>query len=153
MPVVTTREATLDDLPLLLRFEKGIVDAERPFDPTLKKGPNHYYDLPAMIAADHICLLIAEEAGEPVGCGYARIENSKPYLQHLQHAYLGFMYVEPQHRGKGINRTVIEALTQWSLSRGIRELRLDVYHQNNPAITAYEKVGFVKHMIEMRKGI
>ena len=96
---------------------------------------------------------VAELNGEIVGSGYARIEEAKHYLQHEQHSYLGFMYVEPQHRGKGINKIIIDALTKWSLSQNITELRLEVYYNNISAITAYEKVGFAKHMIEMRKGL
>jgi GNAT superfamily N-acetyltransferase len=104
-----------------------------------------------MIAAPHIKLLIAEVDGRLVGSGYARIEDSKPYLQHGQHAYLGFMYVAPDFRGKGINQAIINALEKWVVKQGIKELQLEVYHENAIAIKAYEKVGFPRHMIEMRK--
>jgi GNAT superfamily N-acetyltransferase len=106
-----------------------------------------------MITASHIELLVAETDGQLVGCGYARIEASKPYLQHRQHAYLGFMYVVPAHRGKGINGFIIEALERWTVAQGITELRLEVYFENEPAIKAYQKTGFSKHMIEMRKPV
>lgn len=153
MENIITRKATLNDLETLRRFEQGVISAERPFDPTLKKGHINYYDLEYMIDAPHIELIVAELNGELVGSGYARIEDAKHYLQHDQHSYLGFMYVEPQHRGKGINKIIIDALKKWSLSQNITELRLDVYHDNSPAIKAYEKVGFRKHMIEMRMGL
>jgi ribosomal protein S18 acetylase RimI-like enzyme len=32
-------------------------------------------------------------------------------------------------------------------------MRLDVYENNIAAIKAYEKAGFTKHMVEMRRGI
>jgi hypothetical protein len=32
-------------------------------------------------------------------------------------------------------------------------MRLDVYYGNTDAIKAYEKAGFVKHMVEMRVGL
>jgi GNAT superfamily N-acetyltransferase len=147
------RKATPNDLETLLRFEQGVITAERHFDPTLKGEPTHYYNLQEMISAPHIELLVAVVNGELVGSGYARIESSKPYLQHSKHAYLGFMYVEPAHRGKGINALIIQALESWILSKGLIEVRLDVYHQNESAIKAYEKSGFSKHMIEMRKSL
>ena len=106
-----------------------------------------------MIRAEHIELLVAVSGDELIGSGYARIEKSKHYLRHSHHAYLGFMYVVPAWRGKGVNSLIIGALKDWSLAQGITELRLDVYVNNAPAITAYEKVGFSKHMIEMRMGI
>ena len=122
-------------------------------DSTIKKEHTRYYDLEHMIHADHIRLLVAELNNEPIGCGYARIEDAKHYLQHAQHAYLGFMYVTPQHQGKGVNKLIMDALFKWSALKNINEIRLDVYYQNDAAIKAYEKVGFVKHMIEMRLGL
>jgi GNAT superfamily N-acetyltransferase len=153
MQNITTRKATLADMDTLQQFEQGVIAAERPFDPTLKEGHINYYDLNELITAPHIQLVVAELDGELIGSGYARIENSKIYLRHQQHAYLGFMYVLPQHRGKGVNKIVINALKEWARSRRITELRLEVYYKNAPAIKAYEKVGFISHMIQMRQGL
>ncbi len=153
MQEITIRKASINDLETLLQFEQGVINAERPFDSTLKTEPTHYYDLKEMISATHIELLVAESGDEIIGSGYARIENAKPYLKHQQHAYLGFMYVKPENRGKGVNQKIIKALKQWSISQNITEMRLDVYQNNLAAITAYEKVGFAKHMIHMRMGL
>ena len=147
------RKAVPDDLDTLLSFEQGIIYTERPFDPTLRDGPIHYYDLKAMMHDDNIALLVAEYEGEIIGSGYARLEESKPYLKHHRHAYLGFMYVHPGYRGKGVNAQIVEALRDWARERQITELRLDVYCENSPAISAYEKVGFKKHMMEMRMAV
>ena len=153
MEKVTTRKATLNDLPILLDFEKGIIQTERPFDVTLKDGDINYYDLEKMITATDVEVVVAESAGEIIGSGYARIESSKIYLKHQKYAYLGFMYVKPGHRGTGVNKKVIEALKQWSLMQNITELRLEVYHDNQPAVKAYERAGFDKLLIEMRMGL
>jgi len=150
MEIITTRTATIADLDILLGFEQGVIQSERPFDPTLKDGHINYYDIAAMIQAPHIEVVVAESGSEIIGSGYGRIEDSKIYLRHPKHAYLGFMYVKPEYRGKGVNKKVIDALQQWAIEKGISEFRLDVYHGNLPAIAAYEKVGFNKLMIEMR---
>ena len=39
------RIATLKDLTVLLRFEQGVIEAERPFDPTIKECEIPYYDI------------------------------------------------------------------------------------------------------------
>ena len=150
MEQITTRTATLADLDVLLKFEQGIIRTERPFDPTLKDGHINYYDIAAMIGASHVEVVVAELESEIIGSGYVRIEDSKVYLKHPQHAYLGFMYVKPEYRGKGVNKKVVDALKDWATKRGITEFRLDVYSENSPAIKAYEKIGFKKHLIEMR---
>ncbi len=153
MEELIIRKATLHDLDTLLAFEQGVIYTERPFDSTLKTGPLHYYDIEKMIAAPDVELVVAVLHNEVVGSGYARIENAKPYLQHMQHAYLGFMYVVPKHRGKGINKMIIDALASWAASENITELRLDVYQNNESAIKAYERSGFTKHMVAMRMGL
>lgn len=153
MENIIIRKASINDLEKLLLFEQGVIKAERPFDRTLKEGEINYYDIAEMITAHHIELLVAEADNEIIGSGYARIENAKPYLRHQTHSYLGFMYVSPGHRGMEINKKIIDALKEWSLSKNVTELRLDVYHDNLPAIKAYEKAGFKKHMIQMRMNL
>ncbi len=153
MEDIIVRKATRDDLEILYKFEQGVIAAERPFDVTLKEGDIHYYDLKNMIDAAHIELVVAQDNARVIGSGYARIEDAKHYLQHPRHAYLGFMYVLPEYRGKGVNKKIIEALKNWSISKNIMEMRLDVYFPNVAAIQAYEKAGFTRHMIEMRMGL
>jgi ribosomal protein S18 acetylase RimI-like enzyme len=150
MELITVRAATLDDLDTLLGFEKGIIDTERPFDPTLKDGEIHYYDIAQMIRSPNIKVMVAESGSEIIGSGYGRIEDPKPYLKHQKHCFMGFMYVAPNHRGKGVNQKIIEALQEWSIAQGVTEFRLEVYNDNLSAIKAYEKIGFSKLMIYMR---
>ncbi|MDN3583879.1 GNAT family N-acetyltransferase [Mucilaginibacter flavus] len=148
------RQATIRDLPTLLQFEQGVINAERPFDPTLIPGHINYYDLEMFITSPDVELLVAELDGELVGSGYARIKQSeKVYFNFERFAYLGFMFVSPQHRGKGINKLIIDKLKEWTKEQGLQELRLQVYADNEGAVRAYEKVGFNKHMIEMRMGV
>ena len=97
--------------------------------------------------------MVAETGGKVVGSGYARIEASRHYLKHQQHAYLGFMYVEPAYRGRSINKAILKALEKWAAEQGMTELRLDVYELNEPAIKAYKKAGFSKLMVQMRKPV
>jgi GNAT superfamily N-acetyltransferase len=153
MEKIKIRPANIDDLETLFEFEQGVIEAERPFDPTLKPGHIYYYDLHEMINADYVQLLVAEVDCKIVGSGYARIEKSKLFYQHANYGYLGFMYVRPEYRGKGINRKIIDALKKWLLSKNINELRLEVYYDNLPAINAYKKIGFSNYIIEMRLGL
>jgi ribosomal protein S18 acetylase RimI-like enzyme len=145
------RKATIEDLPVLLQFEQGIITTERPFDSTLKPDPISYYDLEAFIASAEVQVLVAEIDGDIAGGGYARIKrNPDTYYDFEKYAYLGFMYVLPAHRGKGINQAIIEELKKWVAEQGLVEIRLEVYNDNTGAIKAYEKAGFEKRMIEMR---
>lgn len=150
-PIV--RKATLEDLPILLEFEQGVILAERPFDPTIKDGDITYYDIPDLITNPNSDVFVVEINKHIVASGYAKIKPDRHYLKHEHQGYLGFMYVSNQHRGKQLNKLIIDALFNWCKSRNIFEIRLDVYQDNIPAIKAYEKVGFKKHMINMRLDI
>ncbi len=150
---VIVRTAESADLEKLLEFEQGVIDTERLLDVTLKRGSIRYYDMAAMLAAPHIRVVVAELDGELIGSGYARIEDSKPYLTHDRHSYMGFMFTVPEHRGKGVNQKIIESLEQWSRSQGVTEMRLEVYVENSSAIRAYEKIGYSASILKMRKSL
>lgn len=148
--MITIRQAEMKDLPVLYSFEQGVISAERPFDPFIKEGHITYYEITNLIQSDQSEIVVAETDGKIIGAGYAQIRKSKDYWKDPQFLYLGFMYVDPAFRGKGINQKIIDHLKHWAKSREIYELRLEVYEENKAAISAYQKTGFKKHLIEMR---
>lgn len=151
--MLTTRSATPADLPVLLQFEQGIITAERPFDPTLKPDPISYYDVGAMILDPNVEVVVACDGDLIVGSGYAKEKPSDHYVDPPTHCFLGFMFVRPEYRGRGVNGLVTEALLAWARSRGHTEVQLRVYDDNEGAIRAYEKKGFRKYMVTMRREV
>jgi len=149
----TIRKATLSDVSILLEFEQGLINAERPMDITIKDGNISYYDVREFIKNDDSELYVVEIEKNIVASGYAKIKQDRAYLKHEKQAYLGFMFVPTMHRGNGYNKLILKALLKWCKDRKVFEIRLDVYDVNNSAIKAYEKVGFKKHMVNMRLDI
>ncbi|WP_336515490.1 GNAT family N-acetyltransferase [Pollutibacter soli] len=147
---MTIRAAVNSDLSRLLEFEQGIVATERPFDPTLKPGEIHYYDLGELIKSPDSMVAVAELNGELIGSGYAKIKIADDFLQHKEFAYLGCMYVEPEHRGKGVIQAITDYLFDWVRQRGLSEVRLDVYAENKTAVNSYTRMGFTPNLLEMR---
>ena len=148
--MITIRKATIEDLSILYEFEQGVLKAERPMDKTLKISKTYYYDIPNLISELNVELVIAEINGVIVGCGYARIKQARDCFQFDQFSYLGFMFTKEEYRGKGVNKMIMNYLYDWSLSRGVYEVRLEVYPTNNAAIKAYEKSGMTCSMQTMR---
>lgn len=144
------RDATINDLPVLLDFEQELIKAERPFDVTIKEDPVSYYDIKQMILDENAKVTVAESEGKIIASGYAIPKKARHYLNHDYYAYLGFMFTHPKFRGKGVNAKIVEELKLWAKSEGFMEVRLTVYGDNIPAIKAYEKVGFKNHIVEMR---
>lgn len=153
MTVVTTREARKEDLETLLEFEQGVIEAERPFDSSLKEGKISYYNLKEMIFAENVHLIVAIIEDEIVGSGYLKIEKSRSYRKNELNGYIGFMYVNPNFRGKRISSVILESLKDWAKKQELKELRLDVYKENLGAIKSYERFGFKKSLINMKMDI
>ncbi len=150
---ITIREAKIDDLNTLRLFEQAIIQYERPFAPNLKDDPIQYYDLTNLIERKDAYLIVATIEEEIIASGYALIQDSKPYKKPEKYAYLGFMYVVPEFRGKGINGKVIDNLIDWAKKRDLKEIQLDVYAENEIAINAYKKRKFKPNLLKMRLNI
>ncbi|CAM1345373.1 GNAT family N-acetyltransferase [Tenacibaculum amylolyticum] len=150
---IIIRKATIEDLPTLLEFEQGVIEAERPLDEFLKEGDINYYNIKKLITAETTNLLVAVHNDELVGSGYLRIDEAQPYHKNPKHGYVGFMYVKPAFRGQRISNKILEALKEWAKSQGLKEIRLDVYSDNIPALKSYERFGFGKSLVNMRMNI
>lgn len=150
---ISIRSARVSDLPVLMEFEQGIITAERPYDHTLRPDPISYYDIGAMIESDDAEVAVAEVGGRLVGSGYVIRKQSRHYVQPSEHAFIGFLYVDPEFRGQGINKQVLDHLFDWARHHDLPEVHLTVYPDNAPAIRAYEKVGFAPYILEMRRNL
>lgn len=154
MKNISIRKALAEDKSALLTLEQKVVEAERPYNSTIKSEDARYYDLDRLIAEDSSYLIVAENTDtlspEIIATGYAQIRESKKSLKHTKHSYLGFMYVEPEFRGLGINKLIMDKLITWSKEQGIFDLYLDVYNENDAAIRAYQKSGFAPSLVEMK---
>lgn len=144
------RRAQTEDMPTLLRFEQGVIEEERPCNDMIKPAGVTYYDLDEVLADPDSILQLVEHDGRIVACGYARLRTSESAFIHERHAYLGFMYVEPDARGQGVNKMLVDSLIEWSKEKGVCDFYLDVYTENQAAIRAYEKAGFEPVMLEMK---
>ena len=147
------REATLDDLSSLLEFEKRLIEYEREFTPNLKKSDFNYYNLKSYIKDPEISVVVAEEKNKLIASGYALIRENKIYKIPDKLIFLGFMYVIPEYRGKGINKKVLDYLIAWGKNKGFNEFQLTVYAENESAINAYKKSGFSFETITMRLNV
>ena len=81
--------------------------------------------------ADGPCF-VAYDDGVPVGMVAGRVLDDA--------AELISMWVAPEARRRGIGRALIERIVEWSAGR---PLHLRVMDGNQPAITTYERYGFV----------
>ena len=147
---IAIRPASINDLETLLAFEQGVIKAERPLDPFLGDGALFYYNIPTLITAKDIDLLVATSNDTLVGSGYIKTVNSSQYHKNVKHGYIGFIYVEPAFRGNKISGLILDSLKKIAKEKGLKELRLDVYSNNIGAIKSYKRFGFTKGLVNMK---
>jgi len=90
---LTVREARVDDYRSLAALEQKVIDAERPYNTSLKEKDAYYYDIEKLITDRDSRLVVGEVSGNIVATGYVQVRHSKPALDHDNHGYFGFMYV------------------------------------------------------------
>ena len=112
------RQAKLNDLEILLEFEQLLIDYERNLTSHIKEGHINYYDIKSLIRKSYANVIVAEINGEIIGSGYAFIKSNKTYKTPEKYVYLGFMYVKEEHRGKGVNKSIMNELIEWGKKIG-----------------------------------
>ena len=106
------------------------LDEER-IDPPVTKT----YPRPALDLSDD--LLVASVGGEIVGFGELRFEswNDRAAIEHI--------YVSASRRGRGVGRSLIDALAERAARRpSARCLWLETQNVNYPAVQFYLRMGF-----------
>lgn len=88
-------------------------------------------------------VLVAEtDEGEVVG--FAEL-STRPYAEGCVTSPVGFLegwYVEPDHRGSGVGRMLVEAGEEWARRLGLTELASDTDLENEAGAAIHAAVGF-----------
>lgn len=59
-----------------------------------------------------------------------------------RHANIFLLYVAPEHRRRGLGSALLATAETWAQERGDRQITLQVFHFNEPAIRLYESLGY-----------
>ncbi|MGA2255771.1 MAG: GNAT family N-acetyltransferase [Thermoguttaceae bacterium] len=93
--------------------------------------------LPGDYAPPHGQLLLAIDCDRAVGC--VAIRNLGDGICEMKR-----LYVQPGHRGKGMGRTLAEAVIQEARSIGYEKMRLDSLTSLKEAVGLYRTLGFIE---------
>lgn len=126
--MITYREATLLDLPILVSMDRRFF----PYSP----WPVEQFR--AEISGKTRRFLIGESDGEVVAYAGAFLPSAGGEGDIMTIA------VDPIHRRKGIATYLISELEKWAKERGATSMMLEVVIDNEEAIALYEKLGYEK---------
>ncbi|RZA14549.1 MAG: GNAT family N-acetyltransferase [Lysobacteraceae bacterium] len=152
------RDARLPgDEPAILSFIQGLQDYELQFEANRSRDPGfvaeHWRDAQHRCAEKHGTMLVAEDGGKPVGWAFAYEEHGELFIAapERRHGFLAEIYVQPEARGQGHGRALIEAVEAWSRGRAHKLLTIGVLAGNARAIRSYEGAGYAPYTIIMRR--
>jgi len=134
---VTIRDATKDDVPLILSFIRELAEYEKLLDEVVATEANVTETLFGKTPRAEV--IIAEQNGGPVG--FALFFHNYSTFIGGPGIYLEDLYVRPEARGRGVGRALLAHLADTTISRGCARLEWAVLDWNAPAIAFYERMG------------
>jgi ribosomal protein S18 acetylase RimI-like enzyme len=69
----------------------------------------------------------------------------------IRHAHIFLLYVKPEHRRQGIAKALMQVSETWAQQRGDRQISLQVFADNRPAVQLYEALGYHTESYSMLK--
>jgi len=137
--MTTIREASREDVPLILEFVRELAEYERAPDAVkLTEAELARDGFPPEGEERYFECLIAEEDGQPAGLAlfhpvYSTWRGRSMHLEDL--------FVRPRFRGRGIGRALLEKVAAVAVERGCVILFWHVLDWNTPAIDFYKTLG------------
>lgn len=139
------RPATPADVPQILAFIRDLAEYEREPDAVHATEADLLRD--GFGPAKRFDCLIADLDGQPVGFALY-FHNYSTWRGHAG-IHVEDIFVQPQHRGKGIGKALLAQVAAIAVSEGCSRLQWDVLEWNTPAVGFYEQMG-AKMLTEWR---
>ena len=156
-PAVLVRPATAADLPRIGRLGALLVeafyslDAQR-FLATRARTPLDYASfLETQLARPDVAVLVADENGDVVGYAYAAIEGYDYMSLRGPAGVVHDIFVEPDSRGRGVGRLLLDAALAFLRARGAPRVVLTTAEGNEVAKRMFARAGFRQTMLEMTR--
>ena len=131
--------ATEQDLPQILTFIKALAEYERLADAVVATEEGLRNSL--FGARPYAECIIARFEGQPAG--FALFFHNFSTFLGRPGIYLEDLFVNPELRGKGIGRALLQRLAQLALERNCGRLEWSVLDWNQSAIGFYKSIGAV----------
>ena len=137
--MIRIEQATERDVPVILKFIRGLAEYEKLSHMvvvTEDQIREHVFGSKAVAE-----VLIAYWDGRPVGFALF-LRNFSTFLGQPG-IYLEDLFVEPEHRGKGVGKRLLKRLAAIAVERGYGRLEWAVLDWNTPSIEFYRSLGAV----------
>jgi len=152
------KKATRKDLQVLLKYMMDLQDHEHKLCNRVRADAKtrELFEkrfIKKRIANPDYIFLIAWEGDQPAGIATGWNENVSNAYKNEYVGYICQLIVDPKFRGKGVGKKLAERITEEFKSMGIKELKIEVLHNNQSSVKFWKKFGFEDMYRHMRKDI
>ena len=157
MATLTIRPAVAADLPRIGRLGALLVEAHYNIDAQrfLATKPRMPLDYATFLAKQldkpDVAVLVADENGDVIGYAYAAVEGYDYMSLRGPAGVVHDVLVEPDSRGRGVGRQLLDAALAFLKSRGSPRVVLTTAEGNAVAEHLFARAGFRRTMIEMTR--
>ena len=154
---VIIRPATRADVAVIGRLGALLVRTHHEFDPerfiaaTPRTEEGYGSFLGSQLAEPDVIILVAEQRGQVVGYVYAGVEGYDYMSLRGPAGVLHDVVVEPEHRGRGIGRMLLDAAIVALKAHAAPRVVLTTAEQNASAQRLFARAGFRRTMVEMTR--
>ncbi|WP_321206822.1 GNAT family N-acetyltransferase [Tolypothrix tenuis] len=96
-------------------------------------------------------ILSPSSPSSPVACLW--VGNAIDQVTGTRHAHIFLLYVLPEYRRRGIGTALMKYVENWANQRGDRQLGLQVFQSNQPALNLYHQLGYQTQSLWMVKSL
>lgn len=132
------RQATVEDVPLILELIKALADYEKLLDEVVATEESLKESLFEKKQAE---VIILEEHGE--GVGFALYFHNFSTFLGKANLYLEDLYVKPAYRGKGYGKALLSELASIAVNRDCERLDWWCLDWNQSSIDFYKSLGAI----------
>jgi GNAT superfamily N-acetyltransferase len=93
------------------------------------------------------------ESSPPAIIACVWVGNAIDQIQGSRHAHIFLLYVVPEHRRRGVGTAVMKYVENWATHRGDRQIGLQVFSSNSPALNLYNQLGYQTQSLWMLKSL
>jgi len=87
----------------------------------------------------------------PIGCLW--VGNAIDQVRGDRHPHIFLLYVMPEYRHRGIGKALMNYIENWAKQRGYRQIGLQVFQTNTPALDLYHQLGYQEQSLWMVKSL
>ncbi|AKG24603.1 acetyltransferase [Calothrix sp. 336/3] len=85
----------------------------------------------------------------PIACLW--LGNAIDQVTGDRHTHIFLLYVLPEHRRQGIGKALMIYAENWAINHGDKQISLQVFANNHPAINLYHQLNYQTQSLWMKK--